>query len=150
MELKKRIDQDLKAAMLAKEAAIVTVLRGLKATILDEEVKTGKREKGLPDAEIETLIAREIKKRKEAITMYEATGRGDLVESEKFEQEILEKYLPEQVSEDEIREKINEVLAGLEGGEAQNVGMVIGKVKMLLGNSADGATVAKLVKERIQ
>jgi len=150
MELKKRIDQDLKAAMLAKEAAIVTVLRGLKAVVLDEEVKTGKREKGLPDAEIETLIAREIKKRKEAITMYEATGRGDLVESEKFEQEILEKYLPEQVNEDEMREKINEVLAGLEEGEAQNVGMVIGKVKMLLGNSADGATVAKLVKEQIR
>lgn len=149
MELKKRIDQDLKAAMLAKEAAIVTVLRGLKAVVLDEEVKTGKREKGLPDAEIETLIAREIKKRKEAITMYEATGRGDLVESEKFEQEILEKYLPEQISEEEIKEKIEEVLGSLEEGEAANFGMVIGKVKMLTGSSADGATVARLVKERI-
>jgi len=150
MNLKERIEGDLKAAMLAKEAAIVTVLRGVKAAILDEEVATGKREKGLTDREIEALVAKEIKRRREAIAMYEATGRGDLVESEKFEQEILEKYLPEQLSEGEVKEKIDEVLAGLEEGEARNVGMVIGKVKMLLGNSADGATVAKLVKEKIQ
>ncbi|MCL1839910.1 GatB/YqeY domain-containing protein [Candidatus Saccharibacteria bacterium] len=149
MELKKRIDQDLKAAMLAKEAAIVTVLRGLKATILDAEVAEGKREKGLSDAEIEALIMKEIKRRKEAIAMYEANGRGDLVESEQFEQKILEEYLPEQMDENAIREKIDEVLTSLGEGEVANMGMVIGKVKMLIGNSADGATVARLVKEKI-
>jgi uncharacterized protein YqeY len=149
MELKKRIDEDLKAAMLAKEAAIVTVLRGLKAAILDAEVAEGKREKGLTDKEVEAILAKEIKRRRDATQMYEANGRGDLVESEKFEQEILEKYFPEQVSEDVIKAKIDEVLMGLEGGEVANVGMVIGEVKMLLGNSADGATIAKLVKEAI-
>jgi uncharacterized protein YqeY len=149
MELKSRIEQDLKAAMLAKEAAAVTVLRGLKATILDVEVAEGKREEGLDDAEIEKLLMKEIKRRKEAIVMYEANGRGDLVESEKFEQEILEGYLPEQMSEDEIKEKIDEVLASLGTGEVANMGTVIGKVKMLVGNGADGALIAKLVKEKI-
>jgi len=149
MELKERIEQDLKGAMLAKEAAIVTVLRGLKATILDAEVAEGKREKGLRDAEIEQLIMKEVKKRREAIVMYEANGRGDLVESEQFEQKILEGYLPKQLDEGEIKEKIDEVMASLGEGEVASLGMVIGKVKSLVGNSADGATVARLVKERL-
>jgi len=149
MELKKRIDQDLKAAMLAKEPAVVTVLRGLKAVILDAEVAEGKREKGLLDAEIEKLIAKEVKRRREAIEMYKSGGRVDLVESEEFEQKILEGYLPQQIGEDEIRAKIDEVLMGLSEGEAANMGMVIGKVKALVGNSADGATIARLVKERL-
>ena len=148
MELKERIEGDLKRAMLAKEAAMVTVLRGLKATILDVEVAEGKREEGLKDAEIEQLLIKEVKKRKEAIGMYEANGRSDLVESEKFEQGVLEGYLPPQMGENEIRAKIDEVLAEL--GEGANLGAVIGKVKALVGNSADGATIARLVKEKIR
>ena len=81
--------------------------------------------------------------------MYEANGRGDLVESERFEQEVIEGYLPKQMSEGEICERIDEVLASLPGGEVANMGMVIGKVKMLVGSSADGALVARLVKERM-
>ena len=148
MELKKRIDGNLKGAMLAKDTAKVTVLRGLKATILDMEVAEGKRDEGLGDAEIERLLMKEIKKRKEAIAMYEANGREDLVKSEQFEQGVLEGYLPEQMSEVEIVAKIDEVLKGVDGGAA-NLGMVIGQVKALVGNKADGATVARLVKERM-
>ncbi len=64
--LKEQINADLKTAMLARNAFETTVLRGLKASILDEEVKLGKREDGLDNSEIETLVAREVKKRKEA------------------------------------------------------------------------------------
>ena len=149
MGLKTKIEGDLKEALLARDTAKVTVLRGLKAVILDAEVAGGKREDGLADAEIEKLISREVKRRREAIAMYEANGRGDLVESEKFEQGVLEGYLPKQMSEDEIRAKIDDVLVSLPEGEMANMGMVIGKVKMLVGNSADGATVARLVKEKI-
>lgn len=149
MELKKRIDGDLKEAMLAGEGARVTVLRGLKATILDAEVASGKREEGLADSEIEKLVMKEIKRRKEAIVMYESNGRGDLVESEKFEEEVLMGYLPEQMSEADIRAKIDEVMSSFGTGEVVDMGRVIGKVKMLVGGSADGATIARLVKEKI-
>ncbi len=96
------------------------------------------------------MVAKEIKKRREAIDIYEASGRGELAESEKDELHILERYLPKQLSDEEVDERIDEVLAGLEGGEAANMGVVIGKVKMLVGNGADGATVARLVKEKLK
>lgn len=148
MELKKRIEQDLKAAMLDKKSAEVTVLRGLKSVILDAEVASGKREEGLSDEEIEKLIAKEVKKRKEAVDAYEASGRGDLVESEEDEMKVLERYLPKQLSEKEVSDLVDEVLMSLGEGEEAKMGEVIGKVKMLAGNGADGATIARLVKER--
>ena len=150
MALKDRIVADLKSAMLAKDASKVTILRGIKSTILDAEVATGKRDTGLPDGEIEKLLMKEVKKRKEAIEIYEANGRGDLVENEKTEKAIIESYLPKQLSETEISEKIDEVMETLGEGEIAQVGVIIGKVKMLVGGSADGATVARLVKEKIK
>ena len=149
MKLKERIERDLKEAMLGGKVAEVTVLRGLKSVILDAEVAGGKRGEGLEDEEIEKLIAKEVKKRNEAIELYEANGRGDLVESESDERRVLERYLPEQMSEDEIREKIDEVLTSLGVGEVANMGVVIGKVKMLVGGAADGASVARLAKEKL-
>lgn len=150
MALKDKIAADLKSAMLAKDEAKVTVLRGIKSTILDAEVAAGKRDTGLPDEEIEKLLMKEVKKRKEAIDIYEANGRGDLVESEKTEKNIIENYLPKQLSDAEISEKIDEVMETLGEGEIAQVGVIIGKVKMLVGSAADGATVARLVKEKIQ
>lgn len=150
MALKDRIAADLKSAMLAKDEAKVMVLRGIKSTILDAEVAEGKRDAGLSDVEIEKLLAKEVKKRKEAIDIYEANGRGDLVESEKTEKHIIEGYLPKQLSETQISEKIDEVMETLDEGEIAQIGVIIGKVKMLVGSSADGATVARLVKEKIK
>jgi uncharacterized protein YqeY len=149
MELKKQIDSDLKGALLAREKEKVDTLRGLKAVILDREVAEGKREEGLADVEIEKLVAREIKKRRESIEIYSANGRGDLVEAEEGEVRILEKYLPKQLSEEEIREKIAEVLMSLPEGEVADFGRVMREVKGVVGNSADGAVVARLVKEAL-
>ena len=149
MGLKERIDGDLKEALLGGEVDRVTTLRGLKASILNVEVAEGKREKGLSDAEIEKLLMSEVKKRKEAMEMYGASGRGDLYESEAAEAKVIEGYLPEQMSEAELIDEVEDVLAGLPQGQPANMGMVIGKVKMLVGNKADGAMIAKIVKERI-
>lgn len=150
MALKDKITADLKSAMLAKNEAKVTVLRGIKSAILDAEVAAGKREEGLSDEEIQKLLMKEVKKRKEAIEVYEANGRGDLVESEKFEKNVIEEYLPKQLSESEISAKIDEVMETLGEGEIAQIGIIIGKVKMLVGSAADGATIARLVKEKIK
>ncbi len=97
MGLKERIERDLREAMLQGDKARVTTLRGLKASILDAEVASGKRADGLPDGEIEKLLMGEVKKRREAMDMYEASGRGDLYESEAAEVKVIEGYLPEQM-----------------------------------------------------
>ena len=150
MSLKTEIEGDLKAAMLGKDEAIVTTLRGLKSVILDAEVSSGKRAEGISDDEIEKLVAKEIKKRKEAIEIYEANGRGELAENEKTELKVLEGYMPKQMNEEEVDSIVDEVLMSLDGGEVASMGVVIGKVKMLVGNGADGATVARIVKEKLK
>ncbi len=149
MSLRERMEGDLKEALLAGEKDRVTTLRGLRASILNAEVAAGKREEGLEDAEIEKLLQSEAKKRREAMDMYEASGRGDLYASEEAEMKVIEGYLPEQMTEAEILDEVEDVLSSLPDGEPVNMGKVIGQVKMLVGSKADGALIAKVVKERL-
>lgn len=149
MSLKERFDQDLKTALLGGDRKKADVLRGLKAVILNEEVAKGVRDTGLSDADIEVLLAREVKKRNESATVYEQAGRQELVDDEKAEAEIISGYLPEQVSEDDLSKAIDEIIAGLGDVTPQQMGQVIGAVKAKFGNSADGATVARLVKAKL-
>ena len=143
--LKEQINADLKTAMLARNAFETTVLRGLKASILDEEVKLGKREEGLNDTEIETLVAREVKKRKEAANLLDA----ERAENELKEAEILSKYLPEMASEEEIRAAVKDEISIMGEVSIRQMGAIIGKMKAEFGNSADGAVMAKIVKEEL-
>ncbi len=149
MSLKAQLDNDIKAALLGGDRFRGEVLRGLKAVILNEEVAQGKRDEGLDDAAVEQLIVKEVKKRIDSATQYEAAGRPELVESEKAEAAVLEVYLPEQLSEDEIAAAIDVVIAELGVSGPQAMGQVIGAVKGKLGSSADGAVIARLVKERL-
>lgn len=149
MALKSQIDNDLKTALLGGDRFSAEVLRGLKAVILDEEVKQGKRDEGLDDETIEKLIAREVKKRQDSATQYEAAGRPELVEAEKAESKIIEGYLPEQTSEEDIKKAVAETIAAMGVTDASGMGQVIGAVKGKLGNSADGGTIARLVKEAL-
>ena len=143
--LKEQINADLKTAMLARNAFETTVLRGLKASILDEEVKLGKREEGLNNSEIETLVAREVKKRKEAASLLDE----ERAENELKEAEILSKYLPEMASEDEIRASVKAEIAEMGEVSIKQMGAIICKMKAKFGNSADGAVLAKIVKEEL-
>ena len=143
--LKEQINADLKTAMLARNAFETTVLRGLKASILDEEVKLGKREEGLNYTEIETLVAREVKKRKEAASLLDE----ERAENELKEAEILSKYLPEMASEEEIRAAVKDEISIMGEVSIKQMGTIIGKMKAKFGNSADGAVLAKIVKEEL-
>jgi uncharacterized protein YqeY len=149
MALKSTIEADLKAALLSGDRFVAEVLRGLKAVILDEEVKQGKRDEGLDDETIEKLIVREVKKRQDSATQYEAAGRPELVEAERAESKVIEAYLPEQVSEDDIKKTIDETIAAMGVSGPAAMGQVIGAVKGKLGNAADGGTIARLVKEAL-
>lgn len=149
MALKSQIDNDVKAALLGGDRFRADVLRGLKAVILNEEVAKGKRDEGLDDATIEQLIAREVKKRLDSVQQYTAAARPELAETEQAEAKILEAYLPEQLSEADVQKLIDETIAELGVSGPQAMGQVIGAVKAKVGNSANGATIARLVKEAL-
>lgn len=149
MALKDRIQNDTKAALLGGDRVVGDILRNLKAAILNEEVAQNKRESGLSDEEIEQVIAREVKKRNESIAVYEQNRREDLAATERKEAEVLSIYLPEQLGEDEIREIVTAKINELGATGPQAMGQVIGAVKQQVGNKADGAIVARIVKESL-
>lgn len=146
MTLKSQIDNDVKAALLSGDRFRADVLRGVKAVILNEEVAKGVRDTGLDDATIEQLIAKEVKKRLDSVEQYTAAGRPELADAEKAEAEVLEAYLPQQLSEADVQALIDQVIAETGATGPQAMGQVIGAVKAKAGNTADGATVARLVK----
>ena len=138
----------MKAALLGGNRFRGDVLRNLKAAILNEEVAAGKRDEGLADAEIEKVIAREVKKRSESIKLYEANDRPELAQVEKDELAVLQGYLPEQMGEAELTSLVETVIADMAAGP-QQMGQVIGAVKAKAGNTADGAMIATIVKNKL-
>lgn len=149
MILKDKINNDLKAALLSGNRFKVEVLRGLKAVILNEEVAQNKREEGLDDATIEQLIAREVKKRNESANIYDGANRSELAVDERKEAEIMSVYLPAQISEAEIEVVVRRFMSELGVSNMAGMGQLIGAVKKKLGNTADGALVAKIVKNAL-
>jgi uncharacterized protein YqeY len=149
MALKERIADEMKAALLGGNRFAGETLRNLKAAILNEEVAQGKRESGLSDEEIEKVIAREVKKRTESAKLYRENDRPDLAEPEEQEIEVLSAYLPAQLGDDELRVVIQQKIAELGADGPQMMGQVIGAVKATVGNTADGAVIAQLVKQEL-
>lgn len=136
----------MKAALLGGDRFVGETLRNLKAAILNEEVALGKRDEGLSDEQVEKVIAREVKKRGESARLYRDNDRPELAEPEEQEAEVLKKFLPEQLSEPELVAIIEQKIAELDASGPAAMGQVIGAVKAAVGNKADGATLAGLVK----
>lgn len=149
MALKQRITDDIKAALLGGDRFVGETLKNLKAAILNEEVSQNKRDEGLDDATIEQIIAREVKKRTESVKLYTQGGRADLAEAEQKEIDVIKVYLPQQLSENEVRAIVEAVVQQLGANGMADMGKVIGAVKAKVGNTADGSLVAKLVKEAL-
>ena len=149
MALKQRINDEMKAALLGGDRFVGETLRNLKAAILNEEVATGKRDEGLSDEEVEKVIAREVKKRGESAKIYRDNARPELAEPEEKEAEILKAFLPEQLSEAEVTALVEQKIAELGASGPAAMGQVIGAVKVVVGNTADGAMIANIVKSKL-
>jgi len=149
MALKAQFDNDIKAALLSGDRFTASVLRDFKAAILNEEVAQKKRDEGLADSEIEKILIREVKKRAESAAIYDGADRSELAQAERAESKVLEAYLPEQVSEADIKAAVDEAIVATGATNPAMMGQVIGAVKSQLGNSADGGTIARLVKEAL-
>lgn len=144
-----RIAEEMKAALLGGDRFRGEVLRNLKAALLNEEVALGKREAGLEDAEVEKVLAREVKKRLESAELYRANGRAELAEPEEQEAAVLREFLPQQLSEAEVRALVQQVIDTMGEVSMQQMGQVIGAVKAKVGSAADGAMIANIVKETL-
>ena len=142
MSLKEELLQDMKAAMKAKEAGktALSVIRMVRSAIRNTEID-GKCE--LDDAGVGAVIAKEMKQRKESLAEFEKAGRSDLV----AEMAVLEKYMPKQLTADEIRQIVNDAVAGQSGLKMGDVmKLVMPKVK----GKADGKLVSQIVREILQ
>jgi len=147
--LKQQIEQDLKQALLSGDKERALTLRSLKSVILYAEVAAGTRETGLDDASIIALFTKEAKKRQESADLYTKGGAEDRAAKELAEKKIIEEYLPQQLSDDELTAIVEAAIAevGAEGMSA--MGQVISAVKQKAGATADGARIAQLVKGRL-
>jgi uncharacterized protein YqeY len=150
MSLKQQILDDLKAAMKAKEADKLNVLRSLKAKLLEKEISERKGgEASLSDEQVVEVLMKAAKQRKESIDQFEEGGRDDLANKEKFELEIIENYLPKMMDEDEIREEVKAQIEKMGATDMSDMGKVMGALMGQLKGKAEGATISKIVKEEL-
>lgn len=149
MSLKQQIDADLKQAMLSGDKTLTTTLRGLKSAILYAEVATGERQQGLDDAAILQLLTKEAKKRQESADLYRQGGSEERAETELREKEVISRYLPTQLTDDELDGIVDEVLSEYDVVSPKLMGPVIAEVKQKVGVAADGARVAVKVKGKL-
>ncbi len=144
--MKERILVDLKNAMKNQNKDLLNVVRMVKGAIQLEEIKV---KHVLNDDEVITIIAREIKTRKESIKEFEKGGRTDLVEKTEKEIELLNKYMPEQLSEEEIIKTVNDVFDELKPSSVSDMGKIMGKLTPILKGKADLGLVNKIVREKL-
>ncbi|HEX7368112.1 MAG TPA: GatB/YqeY domain-containing protein [Candidatus Saccharimonadales bacterium] len=147
--LEDRINQDLKTALLGGDSTTATTLRGLKSALLYAKVAANKRDTGLSDDEIVAVLSKEAKKRQESADLYQKGGRPERAEAELTEKKLIERYLPAQASEEEITAAVEAAVASTGAADVKAMGQVIGQVKAKLGPSADGAVIARIVRERL-
>jgi len=144
MSISEQINSDFQQAFKNREQSVVSTLRLLLASLKNERIK---KMADLEEEDVLKILKSEIKKRKESIVEYQKGNRQDLVDQEASEIKIIEKYLPAQLSEDEIRQKIRDILAKTE--DKSNLGKVMGLIMNELKGQADGNIVRKIVEEEI-
>jgi len=153
--LKEAIKEDLNQALKKGDEIKCSTLRMLLAAVLSKEKEKKYKEKieeevELADEEMIDVISSEAKKRKESIIEYEKGERQSLAEKEKAELEILQKYLPEQLSEEEIKQLIEEAIEKTGAQDIKDMGKVMAELMPKLKGRADGGLVSKIVKELLQ
>ncbi|HZY36525.1 MAG TPA: GatB/YqeY domain-containing protein [Mucilaginibacter sp.] len=146
MSLINQIDQDIKQAMLAKEADTLRGLRAVKAALLLARTEKGAGEELDKDTEIKVL-QKLIKQRKESAEIYRAQSREDLYDIEMQEMAVIEPYLPKQMSHEEIETYLKELISRVGATSVKDMGKVMGAANKELAGKADGRTISEVVKK---
>jgi len=165
MSLKEKLQQELTEAIKEKKEREILTIRQVLTNVLNKEkekrFKLSKekpdiseenlnKESQLTDEEVLEVISSEVKKHKESISEFEKGERQDLVDKEKGELEILQKYLPEQISEEEIKRIAKEAIKKVEAKEIKDMGKVMAELMPKVKGKADGSQVSKIVKELLE
>lgn len=145
MGIKEQLQSDLTEAIRSRNEIVSGTIRMVLTSIRNEEV-SGKEERTLADAEIITVLTREAKKRREAAEAFADAGRGDKAELEKAEGEVIAKYLPVQMSEDDVKKLVAAAIAQSGAAGPGDMGKVMGILKPQVAGKADGSLVSGLVK----
>ncbi len=149
MTLKETIDAHMKQAMLKREATRLSTLRMIKAKLLEKEVERRTTPGGISAADEMQVLTSSAKMRKEAIEEFEKAGRKDLADKERAELEIIQEYLPKQMTREEIAKVVAELATQLDAQTQKDFGKLMSAVMKELKGKADGKIVQELVKERL-
>ena len=148
--MQEKIERELKTALLAGDKLKAETLRGLKNALQYEAINLRAQDSKMSDEQIQQVLARESKKRAEAAELYKKGGNNERAEAELAEKAIIDSYLPEQVDEATITSAVSQEVAKIESPTMADMGKVIGAVRAKLGAGADGATIARLVKQVLE
>jgi uncharacterized protein YqeY len=146
MSVIERLNQDMKQAMKDKATLKLSVIRMVKAAIANEEIKKGG---ALSEDEELTILTRELKQRRESLHEFEKAGREDLASKTREEIEILNAYLPAQLSEDEVRQIVRDAIAATGAVSRKEMGKVMGAIMPKVKGKADGSLVQRIVSEEL-
>jgi uncharacterized protein YqeY len=146
MEIENRIQSDLREAIKGGDFFTRDVLRLLSSDIKNKGINDRKE---LSDEDVLNIIRKSIKSRKDSIEQFTKGGREDLASQEKSEVELLEKYMPEQMGQQQIEEIVKRVLSEMDASESSNFGIVMKKVMVEINGQADGGVVSEIVKKAL-
>lgn len=146
MSLRQQIDNDIKTAMLAKNKEELTALRSVKSLILLAETEKGSSGEISLDVE-NKLLMKAAKQRKESAEIFQKEGREDLAKKELFELEVISRYLPKQLSEEEVSTQLKKIIEQVGAKGPQDMGKVMGVATKQLAGKADGKLISEIVKK---
>lgn len=150
MPISQQLTEDMKTAMKAKDSVTLNVVRGLKSAIKYAAIEKHGAEGELEDTDAIAVIRKELKKRQDSVSSYEAGGRPDLAENEKAEIAVLEKYLPAAMSADEMEKLVNSVITELGATSKKDMGNVMKVLGERAAGRADNRALSTEVAKRLQ
>ncbi|MCD4731807.1 MAG: GatB/YqeY domain-containing protein [Bacteroidales bacterium] len=149
MSLEKAINDDIKTAMLARDKKKLEALRAVKAAILLAKTDKGS-EGGISENAEMNILQKLVKQRKDSAALYQSQGRTDLAEEENFQLSVIEKYLPEQMSDDDVRQHIQDIINETGASSMKDMGRVMGMASKKLAGKTDNKLIAAIIKEMLE
>ena len=149
MSIKLKLESDLKEAMRARDTVRLGTVRSLRAAIQKREIELRSSEEEIAESDLLQILQKAAKQRRESIEQFQAAGREDLVSTEQAELTIIETYLPQQLSDTDLRERVQKIVDEVGATSMADVGKVMGPAMSQLRGKADGKRVQALVKEML-
>ncbi len=146
MELEKVINNDLKDAMLVKDRRKLEAIRAIKAALLLEKTGADVTSSEIPEAVELKLLQKLVKQRRDSAKIYQEQGRQELADEEEYQASIIEKYLPQQMSEDEVKAVVEKIVIDLGASTMKDMGRIMGEASKQLAGKADNKTISQIVR----